>query len=278
VLHEREVPELCKVVTHIWEHWSNIFSPLDSLDEGTQVCTSIDAKHIDEVLQVNEAAMHHEIMEWPNEHKLIKDVDLAVLTFLTFEAKPLPSPPKAEKAVKAEKEGSGKRLSDAQVLALNEDQFLEEFVSGDRDLANNARMALTRLFAAEVINVAEGKGAIWARFITLMRDGSVQLPAWVNNVTNLVKNKLKDLAAIMAQEDTPRAIRWTQAQVVQLEEKVDARVKDPVPEDAIAVDGIAGAQPEDKLKKEPRAQRMQENLSNDVSKRGCMRWIWTTCG
>jgi len=156
VYHEvqnAQIRELCEAVTQRWDQWSNIFSPLDSLDEGSQVCTSIDAKHIDELLQVNtifygtNEPMNHEIkMEWPNVHKLLKDDDLDCLDFLTYDARSLPSPLKAEKAVNAEKESSGKRLSDAQVLALNDEQFLEEFVHGGGDLANNARMALTRLF------------------------------------------------------------------------------------------------------------------------------------
>ena len=116
VYHEvqnAQIRELCEAVTQIWDQWSNIFSPLDSLDEGSQVCTSIDAKHIDELLQVNtifygtNEPMNHEIkMEWPNVHKLLKDDDLDCLDFLTYDARSLPSPLKAEKAVNTEKESS----------------------------------------------------------------------------------------------------------------------------------------------------------------------------
>ena len=99
---------------------------------------------------------------------------------------------------------------------------MKAFVHGGGDLANNARMAITRLFLqGEKMDVTEGKGAIWARFITLMRNGSVQLPAWVNNVNNHIKIKLKKLAALMAAADAPQAIKWSQDQVVELEQKVD---------------------------------------------------------
>lgn len=259
--------DLCEAVTRIWELWGNIFSPLDSLDEGAQVCTSIDAKHIDELLQVNtlfystKEPMNHEIdMDWPNVHKFLKDVDLHCLDFLTYDSRSLPSPLNADKAEKAkpEQESSGKRLSDVQVLALNDEQFLKAFVHGEKDLSNNARMAISRLFLqGEKMDLTVGKGAIWARFITLMRDGSVQLPAWVNNVNNHVKIKFKKLAAMMAAADAPEAIKWSQDQVVKLEKKVDALVKEPVPvrNTAIDVSAVAEDQTGSSEEEEPNAQR-----------------------
>ena len=81
-VQNEQIDELCKAVTKIWEHWSNNFCPIDSLGNDEKVTTSIDAKDIDVVLQVNtlfygtQMPMNHEIdVEWQNAHKLIKDAD-----------------------------------------------------------------------------------------------------------------------------------------------------------------------------------------------------------
>ena len=277
-VQNEQMEELFPAVHKIWQDWINNFCPIDSLKNDEQVTTSINAENIDVVLQVNtffygtQMPMNHEIdVDWQNVHKLIKDAELDKLDFLTYDLKSLSSPALTpEKAVKAHKEGSGKNLSDAQVLELNDEQFLNTFVHGSGDLANNARMALTRLFKeTESPVVTEGKGAIWVRFITLMRDGSVQLPAWVNNVTDLAKSKLKNLAARMAFDDMPLRMRWLPAQVVQLEVKVDALVKDPVLVPVTTnVDPDAAAQPEGKDPSQKGGRRSQRRNKSEVEAPG----------
>ena len=241
---EEQKVQLLTATETIWETFTNYFNPIESCGEDDKVNTAIDKQSVDDVLQFNDAAENHDaVPNWENKHKFLSFDMLGKLSFLTYDAVPL-APSVAVKPESAGEQPKAKRVtkSDTDILALNDETFLEEFIPGDKDLATNARMQITRLFQHDKPDVTEGRGAVWARFLTIMRNGTVPLPAWVSNMSPTSKTKLMELAQIMADEDSKLEVRWTQEDVTNVEEKIGALGQASVPPQA-EVEDITGDGP-----------------------------------
>ena len=209
-------------------------------DDGNNVFgdinVAVNTEKIKSIVQCNETCVDAvEAPKWIEQftHKALANDRFDELSWLSYTS--LPSSTTVEgtgPSPTAAKQEEKQKFTDVeQLLELNDAEFLKKMLpSGVTAKSTTARMQLRRLFLnnkgekLSKIDVDAPKVKIWARFLSILHDGSEQLPAWVEQLPPRSKDECKQLAQEMLQSN-----RWAADKVTSIKNKIDAIQQKPVP-------------------------------------------------